>query len=52
MTKTPIKLSFEEYLTDDDETDDRYELVDGELVQITLANPEHAAIIRFIFLQF
>ena len=35
MTRTPVKLSFEEYLVYDDGTDVRYELVDGELVPMT-----------------
>lgn len=45
MTQTPIRLSFEEYLTYDDETDKRYELVDGELVEMTPARGRHADII-------
>jgi Uma2 family endonuclease len=48
MTKTPIKLSFEEYLTYHDHTDDRYELVDEDLVAMTPASPEYVAIIKFI----
>jgi Uma2 family endonuclease len=52
MTKVPVKLTFEEYLNYDDETDNRYELVDGILVSMNPASPEHVAIIRFIFLQF
>ena len=34
MGSTPQKLTFEEYLAHDDGTDDRYELVDGELVKM------------------
>lgn len=36
MTQIPVKrlLTFEAYLEYDDETDNLYELVDGELVQI------------------
>jgi Uma2 family endonuclease len=50
MTTTPIqsKLTFEEYLSYDDGTDNRYELEDGELI---LMNPPiglHALIIRFL----
>ncbi len=33
-TKTQKLLTFEEYLTYDDGTDTRYELVDGELVEM------------------
>jgi Uma2 family endonuclease len=51
MTKVPVKLTFEEYLNYDDETDNSYELVDGILVSMNPASPEHVAIIRFIFLQ-
>lgn len=42
MTQTPVKLSFEEYLTYDDGTDNRYELVDGELVMVPLPTGEHS----------
>jgi len=50
MTTTPIttKLTFQEYLNYDDDTDNRYELEDGELI---LMNPPiglHALIIRFL----
>ena len=34
MTTTRRKLTFEEYLEYDDGTDNRYELVDGELVEV------------------
>ena len=34
MQSTSQKLTFEEYLAHDDGTDDRYELVDGELVKM------------------
>ena len=33
MVKTTSKLTFDQYLEYDDCTDNRYELVDGELVQ-------------------
>lgn len=36
MTFTATQISFEDYLTHDDDTDNRYELVDGQLV---LMNP-------------
>ncbi|NEO00957.1 MAG: Uma2 family endonuclease, partial [Moorea sp. SIO3I7] len=34
MVKTTSKLTFDQYLEYDDGTDNRYELVDGELVQL------------------
>ncbi len=34
MTHTPVKLTFEQYLEYDDGTDNRYELFDGELVEV------------------
>lgn len=42
MTQTTIKLSFEEYLTYDDGTNNRYELVDGELVMVPLPTGKHS----------
>lgn len=36
MSVTLQKVSFDEYLTYNDGTDTRYELVDGELIPITL----------------
>ncbi len=36
MTTATQKLSFEEYLAYSDGTDTRYELVDGELVPLSL----------------
>lgn len=50
MTVTKLNLTFAQYLEYDDGTDNRYELVDGELVSMPIVSPEHAAIIRFIFL--
>jgi Uma2 family endonuclease len=52
MTTTTQKLTFEEYLAYDDGTDTRYELVDGELVPMSLGTGKHGAIIRFILRQF
>ena len=52
MTLTTKKLSFEDYLLYDDGTDNRYELVNGELVPMGLATGRHGAIIRFLLLQF
>lgn len=50
MTATTIKhnFSFEEYLAYDDGTDDRYELVDGELILMSPPTVRHALIIRKI----
>lgn len=42
MTKTSAKLSFKEYLTFDDSTDNRYELADGQLVMVPLPTADHA----------
>ncbi|WP_404786301.1 Uma2 family endonuclease [Altericista sp. CCNU0014] len=52
MTTTTQKFTFAEYLTYDDGTDTRYELVDGELVPMSLGTGKHGAIIRFITRQF
>jgi Uma2 family endonuclease len=52
MTTTTQKISFEEYLTHGDGTDTRYELVDGELVPMSLGTGKHGAIIQFITHQF
>ena len=43
MTQSPTKnLTFEEFLTYDDGTDNRYELVNGELVMVPLPTADHA----------
>jgi Uma2 family endonuclease len=52
MTITTQKLTFEEYLTHEDGTDTRYELVDGELIPMSLGTGKHGAVIRFIVNQF
>jgi Uma2 family endonuclease len=52
MTTTTQKLAFEEYLTYDDGTDTRYELVDGELVPMSLGTGKHGSIIQFLTRQF
>ncbi|MGV0107644.1 Uma2 family endonuclease [Nostoc sp. DSM 114167] len=52
MTTTTQKLTFEEYLAYDDGTDTRYELVDGELVPMSLGTGKHGAIIHFVARQF
>ena len=47
MTQTPTKrlFTFEEYLSYDDSTDNRFELVNGELVEMPPARGLHALII-------
>lgn len=52
MALATQKLSFEEYLAYSDGTDSRYELVDGELVPMSLGTGRHGAIIRFLVQQF
>jgi Uma2 family endonuclease len=52
MTATTQKLTFAEYLVYDDGTDSRYELVDGELVAMSLGTGKHGAVIRFMVRQF
>jgi Uma2 family endonuclease len=52
MTVATKRLTFEEYLKYNDETDIRYELVDGELIEVSLGTGKHGAIIRFIDRQF
>lgn len=53
MVQTSKRLyTFEEYLTYDDGTDQRYELVDGELVEVPPPRGRHAKIARFLFKQF
>lgn len=48
MTIAARKLTFEEYLRYDDGTDTRYELVDGELVAMSLGTGRHGRIIKFL----
>ncbi|MGC1310085.1 MAG: Uma2 family endonuclease [Phormidesmis sp.] len=48
MTVTTQKLTFEEYLKYEDGTDSRYELVNGELVSMSLGKGRHGRIIRFL----
>ncbi|MGB3193068.1 MAG: Uma2 family endonuclease [Limnoraphis sp.] len=52
MSITTQKLTFEDYLNYEDGTDTRYELVDGELIAMSLGTGKHGAIIRFLLLQF
>jgi Uma2 family endonuclease len=48
MTLTTRKLTFREYLTYSDGTDTRYELVNGELVAMSLGTGKHGAIAKFL----
>jgi len=50
---TPGKtlLTFDEYLAYHDDTDNRYELVDGELVAMPPESPENLAIARFLLVE-
>ncbi|NER25969.1 MAG: Uma2 family endonuclease, partial [Symploca sp. SIO1C2] len=48
MTYTPLKLTFEQYLEYDDDTDNRYELRNGELVEMPPASPLHSDIVEFL----
>ena len=52
MTTATQKLSFEEYLAYSDGNDTRYELVDGELVPMSLGTGKHGSIIEFLYDQF
>lgn len=50
MAQTGVRtLSFEEYLTYDDGTDNRYELVDGHLVSMNPPRAKHARIARLLY---
>jgi Uma2 family endonuclease len=49
---TAKRMSLEEYLTYDDGTDNRYELVDGEIVRMSLGTGEHGDISEFLNDQF
>ncbi|ACK73192.1 hypothetical protein PCC7424_4835 [Gloeothece citriformis PCC 7424] len=44
MVKTPIQLTFEEYITYRDDTDNRYELEDGILIEMPPASKRHSDI--------
>jgi Uma2 family endonuclease len=48
IVATDRRLSLEDYLNYDDGTDIRYELVDGELVPMSLGKGEHSAIIMML----
>jgi Uma2 family endonuclease len=45
------RLTFEEFLAYDDGTDTRYELVDGELVEMPTESPENNQIAKGLFLE-
>jgi len=49
---TPKRLTLEEYLTYDDGTDTRYELVDGVLVEMGAEDPINSTIVSFLFAVF
>jgi Uma2 family endonuclease len=53
MTTTSSQklLTFEEYLAYDDGTDIRYELVDGELVEMPPESDENSEVARFLFVE-
>ena len=48
MVVTPQKITFAEYLKYNDGTDTKYELVDGELIPMSLGTGKHGAIIEFV----
>jgi len=48
MTVTTKKLTFAEYLKYDDGTDIRYELVNGELLPMSLGTGKHGGITEFV----
>lgn len=51
MTVSTQRLTFEEYLAYDDGTDTRFELVNGELVPMSLGSGLHGEIIDFLYRQ-
>ncbi|MBG1265574.1 Uma2 family endonuclease [Nostoc sp. WHI] len=48
MTITTPKLTFDQYLKYDDGTDTRYELVNGELIPMSLGSGQHGALAEFL----
>ena len=52
MTTTTNRLTLEEYLKYDDGTDTRYELVNGELVPMSLGTGQHGEIADFLNSEF
>lgn len=51
ISTTSKRLTFEEFLAYDDGTDTRYELVDGELVEMPTESDENNRIARGLFLE-
>ena len=52
MTITTPKLTFKEYLAYNDGTGTRYELVNGELIPMSLGSGQHGAVTEFLNLSF
>ena len=52
ITTTTRRMALEEYLTYDDGTDTRYELVDGVLVEMGAESPLNIAIVFFLAMTF
>ena len=52
MTTTTNRLTLEEYLKYDDGTDTRYELVNGELIPMSLGTGQHGEIADFLNSEF
>lgn len=52
MTAAKLHLTFDEYLNCSDETDHRYELMDGELIEVPPENLKNCLLARFLFVQF
>ncbi|NEP09893.1 MAG: Uma2 family endonuclease [Symploca sp. SIO2C1] len=48
MTHTPVKLTFEQYLEYDDGTDNRYEVFDGELVEVPAESELNSWIAKYL----
>jgi Uma2 family endonuclease len=48
---TPKLMTMEEYLAYDDGTDTRYELVDGELVEMPTESPENCKLAKLLMLE-
>lgn len=51
MTQAPVKLTFEEYLSYNDGTDNRYEFVEGRLVAMPPATGWHEEIILWLLMR-
>ncbi|MEQ8963863.1 MAG: Uma2 family endonuclease [Coleofasciculus sp. C2-GNP5-27] len=51
MTLATKRLTFEKYLTYSDGTNTRYELVNGELVAMSIGTGQHGEIIDFLYRQ-